>query len=193
MKNTIKALVLAFFISVLFSCGSDDDKKTPEFSKENPLQSYLTTAGFSEVSNEVNAGAYEFGITFIPKVKGQISEVVVKLPDAQTDLRVTIWDAETGTPLRTETIASAAADTQTSKTITPLALTKDHEYMITFNSDDWYNRTKPDESDTTYPITAGNISVTGYAYADGTDQVFPTEFQTDYYAGDLSFVFLRTE
>jgi hypothetical protein len=35
----------------------------------------------------------------------------------------------------------------------------------------------------------GTISITGYGYISGTDQVYPTSFETDYYAGDLSFVF----
>jgi hypothetical protein len=93
------------------------------------------------------------------------------------------------TVLRTETIASVTANVEVSQSITALQLSKDQEYMITFNSNDWYEWVKPDGGDTTYPIQVGNISITGYGYIGGTDQSFPTEFETNYYAGDLSFVF----
>lgn len=191
MKNYIPLSSLLFVLaaSSLLSC-SDDDQTFPE---ENPLQEYLTEAGFTEVFSTVDDGDYEFGITFVPKEKGNITQVVVKLPDDQTDLRVTIWDAENQTVLKTITIPTVTADTEMSQSITPLTLEKDHEYMITFNSDDYYIHERPDGMDITYPITAGNISITGYGYSEGFDQVFPSGFYDDYYAGDLSFVFQQTE
>jgi len=193
MRNrTIKSFTAIFLAIALFSCGKDDDK-TPTYQKENPLAAYLTATGFSEVSSNVDDGDYEFGLSFIPKVDGQISEIVVKLPGAQTNLRVTIWDAATKGILRTETIAAVVAEVQISKTITALALTKNKEYMITFQTNDWYEHDHPEGTAQTYPITAGNISITGYGYNEGTTQTYPTSFQTDYYAGDLSFVFQRTK
>jgi hypothetical protein len=176
--------IFIFLIVMLFSCG-DDATKTKSYS----LEDYLAKAGFTEVSSVVDGGDYEFGLTFIPDTDGEISKIVVKLPDDRADLRVTIWDAELETVLRTETIASVTADVEVSQSITVLQLSKDQEYMITFNSNDWYEWVKPDGGDTTYPFQVGNISITGYGYIGGTDQSFPTEFETDYYAGDLSFVF----
>ena len=61
--------------------------------------------------------------------------------------------------------------------------------MITFNSNDWYKRSKNDDSEATYPITAGNIKIDGYSWISGTSQAFPTNNSNNYYAGDLSFVF----
>lgn len=94
--------------------------------------------------------------------------------------------------LRTVTIPTVAIDIEITKSITALALTKDKEYMITMNGNDWYDHEKADQSDTTYPVTVGNILVTGYGYFGGTDQTYPDSFELSYYAGDLSFNFQQT-
>jgi hypothetical protein len=184
-KLVASTILLMLVITMLISCSKDD----PTVVKENPLATYLTASGFSETTSDIDDDYYEFGISFIPQVAGKITAIVVKLPDNQSNLRVTIWDVATQKILRTETIASAIVDIEVTQNITPLSLVKNKEYMITFNTNDWYNHEKPDQGETTYPILAGEISVTGYAYNDGTTQTFPMSFQTDYYAGDLSFVF----
>lgn len=193
-----KLIVNTLLLSTLFlgnvSCSKDDNTAPTAtvFPEENPMQKYMTANGFTTTSNFVNSGNYEFGMRFKPTVNGTINKLYVKLPDAQTNLRVTIWDVSEGTIYRTEKIASVTADTQASKTISPLALVKNKEYMITFNTNDWYKRNKADNSATTYPITAGNISITGYGWVSGTAQTYPTNFETTYYAGDLSFAFQPT-
>lgn len=172
-------------IIMLLSCK--DDEVT--INSENPLKNYLVAAGFTEVESLINDEAYEFGITFIPKVNGEINSIVVKLPDDQTDLRVTIWESEDKTVLQTIIIPAVKADTEIIHSIPAFSVTKDTQYMITFNTDDYYNRTQPDGGDAIYPIAVGNISVTGYGYSQGSNQTYPYSFQTYYYAGDLSFVF----
>jgi len=184
LNRTFCAVALIAF--TLLSCNDDDASP-----KENPLASYLLNAGFSQVNSNIDGGNYEFGISFIPKVSGKITDVVVKLPDDATNLRVTIWDVETEEVLRTETVPSVNADEALIYPIDPLALTKDKEYMITFNSNDWYNHVHPEGADATYPVEAGNFQITGYAYIGTTNQTIPTAFQTDYYAGDLSFRFQK--
>lgn len=179
---------MAAILMLAFSCSSDSD-----FKKENPLKSYLAQAEFTLLDETVNSSDYEFGIRFIPKVAGNITDLVVKLPDDRADLRVTIWDATTKTVLRTETIDAVTAATELTQPITPLALTKDKEYMITFNSNDWYNHEEPSGASATYPIKVGNIEITGYGYSSGTTQTYPTDFYDNYYAGDCSFKFLRTK
>lgn len=185
----MKKLTLNIFIlvSALILTYCSDDKK--EFKEENPLEAYLTTADFTEVYSFTNQPNQEFGLRFTPLVDGQIREVVVKLPDEQIDLRVTIWDAETKTVLRTEIIPEVLSDKETSITISRVSLKKNHEYMISFNTDNYYFHKRPDDESITYPVNAGNISITGYGYSTTTDQVYPEEFYDHFYAGDLSFVF----
>ena len=194
-KLILNAILLATIFAGNVSCSNDDNASTPApvvFAEENPLQKYITTSGFSTTSNAVNAGNYEFGIRFKPTVNGKINKIFVKIPDAQTNVRVTIWDVSEGIIYRTEKIAAVTADVMASKSISPLSLKKDKEYMITFNTNDWYRKSKADNSATTYPITAGNISITGYGWVSGTAQTYPTNFETTYYAGDLSFAFQPT-
>lgn len=196
----MKAKIFSLLILVmsLISCSKDDDATATVYPEENPLSAYLTNSGFSqEVFNSINSpydDFYEFGLKFTPTVKGKINAITVKLPADATDIRVTFWDVATETILRTETVPSVIADEETKYTLSEvLNLTKDNQYMITFNSADWYYRTKTDGSDATYPVTAGNINIDGYAYTSGTAQAFPINPQSNYYAGDLSFVFQQVD
>lgn len=135
----------------------------------------------------------EFGLAFSPNVKGQINAITVKIPNVNSNLRVTIWDYTTQTVLRTETVNITSSNVTTTKTISPLALEKDKKYMITMNSTDWYKEHKADNSAATYPVTAGNIKIWEYRWVGGSAQTFPTNPDPTYYAGDLSFVFQQTE
>ncbi len=200
IKNKrVKILLLLVMLGTTFtisSCRKDDEDKTQpvEYTEENPLAEYITKSGFGQTTqNFINSGVYEFGFKFSPLVKGKIKAITFKIPDAATNTRVTIWDATTKTVLRTETIASVTANTEVVQNITPLELEKDKMYLITYNGNDWYNRKKSDNTNTTYPIKAGNISITGYNWMSGTAQNFPLTESNNYYAGDLSFVFQQTE
>ncbi|MFH4965934.1 DUF4082 domain-containing protein [Gaetbulibacter sp. M235] len=190
--KTISKTALFFALTIiLINCSKDDNNPTPN-PEVNPLTEYLTGTGFNQVTDEiVDSGDYEFGITFIPAVNGKITAITAKIPDTHIATRVTIWNKTTTTVLRTESIDIASAGVEATKAISTLSLTAGTEYMITFNSNDWYNRERTDGADITYPVTVGDISITGYAYAGGTAQVLPTAFNLDYYAGDLSFKFQK--
>jgi hypothetical protein len=184
--NFLKATLLVALALVFTNCSKDDDEP-----QVNPLTDYVTAAGFNEVTTDViNGGDYEFGYSFMPTVNGKIKAIVAKIPDAHTDMRVTIWDVATETVLRTE-LLTVEANVEVTKIITALSLTKNKEYMITFNSDDWYNHKRTDNSNATYPFTSGDIMITGYGYASGTAQTFPVTYPNNYYAGDVSFKFQK--
>ncbi len=177
---------------MLSSCSSDDTKNI--YSEENPLMTYLYKSGFNETTtNFINAGSYEFGYKFKPKVKGKINAITFKIPDNATDVRVTIWDADTQDILRTTVIPSVTANVEVRTEIEPLNLSADKNYLIIYNGNDWYTRQKTDGSATTYPIDAGNITITGYHYNSGTAQNFPVPTSNTYYAGDLSIVFQQVD
>ncbi|MBC8643664.1 DUF4082 domain-containing protein [Flavobacterium lindanitolerans] len=108
-------------------------------------------------------------------------------------MKVTIWDYTTKEVLKTETVNVATANTLVTHPITDLALEKDKKYMITMNSNDWYKRSKADNTNATYPITAGNIKFLEYRWVNGATQVYPTNVSLNYNGGDLSFDFKRTE
>ncbi|KAF2516051.1 DUF4082 domain-containing protein [Flavobacterium foetidum] len=194
MKTFKTLFAILMTATMAISCSNDDDKdNTPTFKTENPLAAYYTQTGFSTVTNFINSGDYEFGLAFTPTVKGKIKAITLKLPATNPNVRVTIWDYTTKAILRTETLNVATADVQVSKEISELALEKDKKYLITMNSNDWYKKSKADNSNITYPVVAGNITINEYRWLSGTAQTFPTTVAMSYNAGDLSFDFQQTE
>lgn len=185
-KTIITFLVIA---SSMISCSNDDES----FQTENPLEAYYAQTGFTTVANFINSGDYEFGLVFTPTVKGNIKAITLKLPAANPTVRVTVWDYETKVVLRSEDVNVATADVQVTKEISALALEKDKKYLITMNSNDWYKKTKADNTVAIYPIIAGNITFNEYRWISGTTQTFPTNVSLNYNAGDLSFNFQRTK
>ena len=193
MKTNFLKIAIVLFLGLMsVNCSKDED--TIVYPEQNPLDLYLSESGFDQAKVDViNSSDYEFGLSFKPTVKGKINAIVAKIPDAQAGMRVTIWETTTKTILRTELVDVATAGVAVTKEITPLELDKDKEYTITYNGNDWYNRKKTDNSVVVYPFTAGDIQITGYGYASGALQVYPTAFPMNYYAGDVSFKFQRTE
>lgn len=197
--KTLKTILTLFSVSIFaVSCSSDNDNKPDPvtYDSENPLEAYMSTSGFYQKAlDQKNAGIYEYGFSFKPTVTGKINAIIVKIPDVNATLRVTLWDAATKTVIKSEMLNVATANVTVEKTITPIPLTKDKEYFFTVNSDDWINRTKADGSAATYPIVAGNITITGYAFisSTATETLFPTNARNTYYAGDMTFKFQQTE
>lgn len=196
--KTLKTILTLFTVAIFAaSCSSDDNNPDPvKYNEENPLDAYMAGSGFSQKAvDQKNAGIYEYGFSFKPTVTGKINAIIVKIPDVNATLRVTLWDAATKTVIKSEIVNVATANVTVEKTITPIALTKDKEYFFTVNSDDWINRTKTDGSAATYPIVAGNITITGYAFisSTATETLFPTNPRSTYYAGDMTFKFQQTE
>ena len=194
LKTIFTLLSIAFFAA---SCSSDNDNDNAvKYNEENPLDVYMATSGFSQKAVDVkNSGIYEYGFSFKPTVTGKITALIVKIPDVNTALRITLWDATTKTVIKSEVLSVPTANVTVEKAITSIPLTKDKEYFFTINSDDWINRTKTDGSAATYPIVAGNITITGYAYisSTATETIFPTNARNTYYAGDMTFKFQQTE
>lgn len=190
----LKTIIALFAIALAISCSKDDDRETaPEFKTENPLESYHAAAGFTKVANFINSGDYEFGLAFSPAVKGNMKAITLKLPAVNSSVRVTIWDYDSRTVLRSETLNVASADLLVKKEITILPLEKDKKYVITMNSKDWYKKSKPNDEAASYPIVAGNITFHQYLWLSGTAQAFPTNISQNYNGGDLSFDFQQTE
>lgn len=190
----ILAFAAIFFIASCSNSNDDDPVVQPvTYPVENPLSKYHEVAGFTMTTNFINSGDYEFGLAFSPNVKGKITGITIKLPDINSNLRVTVWDYTTKAILRSETLNVASANTLVTKEIAELALEKDKKYLITMNSNDWYKRAKPDNSNATYPITAGNIKMLEYRWGSGTTQTFPSNVSLDYNGGDLSFNFQQVD
>ena len=193
LKTIFSLLTIALFS---ISCSSDNDSESVKYNEENPLDAYMAGSGFSQKAVDVkNSGNYEYGFSFKPTVTGKIKALIVKIPDVNPALRITIWDAATKTVIKSELLNVPTANVTVEKAIAPIKLTKDKEYFFTINSGDWINRTRTDGSAATYPIAAGNITITGYAFISSTaaETLFPTSARNTYYAGDMTFKFQQTE
>lgn len=199
LKTTLPKWMFISVLSVTLlptSCRKDDkeDILPPKmYAEENPLTPFLLAAEFTKVIETLNSGDYESGLTFSPLVKGKINAVTLKIPDVASNVRVTIWDATTKAPIRTILLDVTSSHTTVTKTIDPLILEKDKEYMISMNTNDWFENRKSAGGSAVYPITGGNIKFLNYKWKSGTAQVFPTNISTSYTAGDVSFVFQQVD
>jgi hypothetical protein len=192
VQKTLAFITLLF----LFSCSKDDDPITiiPIYFEENPLQSFLTTTGFNQQTmvQTTTSGELLAGISFKPTVKGKINSLLVQLPVINNNLEVSIWDDTTGNLLRQEIVNVSSANTQIEKQITPLQLEKDKIYVISMQTNTAFVRYKTDQSNASFPITAGNIQV--LSYREGTNlTTIPTSNYYNLYAGDCIFKFQQTE
>jgi hypothetical protein len=197
MKKVLLALsIIAFTIT---SCKKD---KTPDpvapivYAEENPIPGFLSATGYNQLSTVGNngAGKDEEGFSFKANVKGKINALVMKLPVANSSLRITIWDNVSKAVLRTENVNVATANTEATISIPTFDIAKDKEYFISMWTSNDYGRSRTDNAAAAYPIVSGNISILGCLYKSvASGQVFPTIVSTRYYYGDISFKFQRTE
>jgi hypothetical protein len=191
-------LVAILFMAALVSCKKD---KTPDpvppvvYAEENPLPSFLSNTGFNQLSTVSNyVTKYEEGFSFKANVKGKINALVMKLPVANSSLRITIWDNVSKAVLRTENVNVPTANTEATIIIPTFDIVKDKEYFISMWTNDDYVRSRTDNAAAGYPIVSGNISVLSCLYKQvASGQVFPTSSTTKYYYGDISFKFQQTE
>jgi hypothetical protein len=188
LKTTL-AIIALTFLSI--SCNKDDDTPTPIL-EQNPLAGFLAASGFDQnTTSLVDVGDYEQGFTFKPLVNGKMTAIVVKIPDVRNGLRVTVWNQNDGTVLRTETIDIPNAGVEVTKQIADLNLIKDKIYAITFNSNDIYRHQRTDGASVTFPFTTQDFMILASISAAGTSQVIPNNLITNSYFGDCSFKFQK--
>lgn len=199
MKTLFKRLFLLTLTISSLSCSHDDDPAPvvptpPVYEEQNPLEGYLAATGFDHVTLGSTLVSAEFGISFKPLVNGKITAIVAKFPATNPHMRITFWDKSGGgSIIRTNYINVSTADEEITTVITPLNLVANNEYMITFNSNNWYAHRRSPMSSATYPITIGDIKITAYGIHDGPDQIIPNSFSDLVYKGDVGFKFLQTE
>lgn len=188
MKKIKSLLIPLAFTAFLFvGCSDDDDDNSSN--EVNFFDTFLALTQFNENVEEVfDDGDYEFGLYFRVAVNGDMERISLRLPEARNDVRVTVWNVDTQTVIRTELIDVQAGVKKTAD-INDIDLTAGTQYAITMNSDTYYYWYADDGQIPTYPITAGNIIIDSYRFVSGAEQVLPEQIATDYYAGDLGFTF----
>jgi hypothetical protein len=195
----LKVFVLLAISALTVSCH-DDEPLIPfvnYWAEEDPLPGFLSTTQFNQDETPyIDKVAEEIGFAFKPAEKGNIIAVTVKLPDttATQSVRVTIWDKDLATPIHTVEVPVVAANEKVTFPVGQIELTKGKAYAITMNTTDWYNRRRFDISAMPFPVVSGNIIITGSGFGPGDGQQMPTNLtRPNYYDGDISFIFRRTE
>ncbi|WP_124640914.1 DUF4082 domain-containing protein [Amniculibacterium aquaticum] len=195
MKTTL--FIYAFMVlGFLSSCRSDDPTPVPVvYPEENSLSGLMTSTGFDQKNTDMGiVGTYfEYGMVFSPSYNGVLKSFVINIPKAESNVRITLWDTTTMTVVHSLTIASVAANTTTYATPSgPIALAKDKKYTLTMNTYSYHYRERNDGASITYPIAVGSIVYHNYVWDSGSAQVYPASTANFYYAGDLSFIYQRT-
>lgn len=189
MKTLLYTLATVLLLS--FASCKDDENTPAKYSEENPYQAFLDGSGITSSFNS-GSGYHEAGLKFKPTVNGELTKLFLKLPGDKQNVRITIWDVSNEEVLRTEIFETITAGVEASKNITPFSLEKNKEYIVSFNSNSWYQRNNT-VSSIPYPITVGNIVYTGFQSTPTTEQSYPSASHPAAIAGDISFTFQRTE
>jgi hypothetical protein len=199
LKTKISILAIALFASsISFVSCSKNDEPVPapiinSYPEENFLDTYLALTQFNQNTSNVTVGSAEIGTEFTPLVTGKITSLKVKLPTVNTTLRITLWDKSAETIIKTETVNVATANTLITFDINDIGLLKNKSYILSVNTTDFYQRTKTNNSNATYPVIAGNIRIDGIKGLAGTSQIIPSNSILNLYLGDFSFNFQQTE
>ena len=192
MKNLFKIITILLLLTTIFSCSKDESKPTI-YPEENPMQGILTKTGFNQVSPHLDYPSTEFGFSFKPSVKGKINAFVVKIPSSNSNIRATLWDVATKTVIRTEVIEVTNANSSTTKTIIPIELTINKEYLLSINTNQYYDYFEINDAVANYPLAINNIVITNCSFLETSNQTFPTISLDTEIFGDISFNFQRTE
>lgn len=192
MKKVL--LVLGIFAIGISSCKKDKTTEPiPEvYAEENPMPEFLTRTGFNQVLVTIPGGGIEDGFSFKSKVNGKINAIVMKLPYANTSLRVTIWDNVSKAILRTEYVNVATGAVENIIAIQTFNILKDKEYLISMNPTGYYFKYRSDNASIAYPVTVGNITILSCSALATINQIFPSNLFYDRYYGDISFKFQQT-
>lgn len=193
IKNQI--IILLFLVVISESCRKNNDPPVV-YDEENPLPGFLSTSGFNEHQDEAifMVNDKEYGFSFTPTVKGKILAFLVNTPEPGDGFAVRLYDNATTALIHTEIINIPTANIETAKYL-PVAfvLEKNREYSITLTTAKAIFRFQNDWGTTTFPITSGNILITGVVSKPTLTSPFPSTNSFNGYLGDISFKFQRTE
>lgn len=193
LKIILTLLILSF---TAISCSSDDnpsDSKPVTYVEEDPWTKYTEqTIGKTTAENIIDSFDFEIGLVFTPTIDGKIKALVVQLPIANPNLRVTIWDYDSKNILRTEMVNVRTSNIVETKPIAELAIVKNKKYLITMNTNDFYYYKFKGET-IHFPITAGNIRIEGLSTKQETLQSFPDYVESYLKIGVISFIFQHIE
>jgi hypothetical protein len=206
--NSLKIALLALIIVVATSCKKNKadneckDEPAVTYPEENFLDGYLSQTSYNQSQTVTGIGVLgssEYGLEFEPLENGKITALVIKLPEANNSLRVTIWDKATATIIKRETVDVAAANTDQAFDIADIDLVKNKQYAISIYALKTFINRRTNSSDATYPLTIGNIKILAHKFIFNpitsgpiAGSGYPNVNIKNSYYGNYSFKFQRT-
>jgi hypothetical protein len=154
-----------------------------------PVQSIIAIGKEADTGYLINL-SLEVGNEFFASDSGVITQLGGLLSAKNTVYTVSLWNVTSTNLLAQTTITTTDTTKFAYATITPVNISPNTPYMITFNSSPSGNflayqlKTGP----TVYPFSSGNITFTDAYYTISTTSVFPTTVQPDYLI-PVDFVF----
>lgn len=191
-------LFILFFATA--SCKKVDPVIPPVLPavEKNLIDKAFPSSNFNVDVTSGSDAYYEMGFKFSVNRPGKITRIGVKTPDIGT-YRVTLWDADTKSPIATASCNHQNSTVYTTVAIgqTPLIVGKN--YYITFrtvNQNRYSIMPKTSGTHITYPIALGSISISQYGYYfawtvsdNGDVPKFPDIFPTLFARGFPEFEF----
>ncbi len=188
MKTPLIVLLSTLMLT-FFSCKKDDPKTTLD--PENaPISKAFFVGPFTITVS--GTGNWEYGCKFTVARPGKITKLGSKMPTTGT-YRVTLWDADTKTVLAQSNITQPAGQAITFNPITAVAVSTGKNYLISiWSNTNWNEIRKSGGGSMGFPITSGNITITGYQWVSSatggaTAPVYPLNNETSYAAGVADF------
>ncbi len=172
--------------------------ETKTYTEESPLRGFLQQSGGDQyISTSIYPSGtyYANGFAFKILQKGILKAFKVKLPASDPNLIITLWDVSTADAVKSEVMNISNANTEITKSITPIQLSVGKEYIISMKAKSEFSYRRSDTKDLVYPQKVGNISVLR-SFSDYKNDYMPDSISgpaTNYFYGDIDFVFQQTE
>lgn len=135
----------------------------------------------------------EAGIIFHAKFDGALTYLACRVPDSNLNVRLSIWEYDTGKRLRLTTIKVDSANQVYGTKIDDVRIEKSKKYVLSINTNAWFFYHNLSETNgVPYPFDYNQLVIDGFvvdSISGGT--VMPRDTSNFYYMGDMGFSFRR--
>lgn len=197
IHNHLFQSFLICLVSIVMSCDSSDDDEIKKITGSSIAGCQLLWnepfkikyegdlgTGFIESLNKENDIYLGLGYSFTTAYNGKVKEFKIKMFENSTtgkkvDYTIRLYDAALHiSDILAEKIISVEDDQWHSIVIDPIAVDKDHSYIVCvyikvapLDRIDYYSL-----EDFTYPVTNGDLTVNGYAVTTGLEMRKPSAY-----------------
>lgn len=135
----------------------------------------------------------EAGIVFHAKYDGALTYLACRVPDSNLNVRLSIWEYDTGKKLNLTTINIDSANQVHGVEISGISIEKSKKYVISMNTNAWFSYHNLSEvGGVPYPLDLNHIVIDGFVIDSlGGGTIMPKDTTSYKYIGDMGFAFRR--